>query len=190
MGEAQGKALSVQEGGVRAPTATPQLRAMRPTVLPSPLSLDGRGGSGHTSDRDDFSFSDWIFTPDSPVLSSELGMKAARAVFCMGQPHLRAEPGSLHPRNSFMPAARIPSHDIVAVDWSQAGVPFPIAPRRDTTRGTAVPVTTHLCKPAAHAWKVKSSRQATAQHLSVTNHRMRRTRHLQQPMARGFKRTP
>jgi hypothetical protein len=89
-----------------------------------------------------------------------------------------------------MPAARIPSHDIVAVDWSQAGVPFPIAARRDTTRIAAVLVTKHLCKPAAHAWKVKSSRQAIAQHLSVTNHRMRRTRHLQQPMARGFKRTP
>jgi hypothetical protein len=188
MGEAQGKALRVQERGVRAPNATPELRAMKPTVLPSPLSLDGRGGSGYTSERDELS--DWSFTPDSPVLSSELGMKAARAVFCLGQPHLRAEPGSLHPRNSFMPAARIPSHDIVAVDWSQAGVPFPIAARRDTTRIAAVLVTTHLCKPAAHAWKVKSSRQAIAQHLSVTNHRMRRTRHLQQPMARGFKRTP
>lgn len=162
---------------------------MKPTVVPSPLCLDAKSGSGHTSD-----FSDWSFPSDSldsPVLSSELGKKAARAVFSAGQPRLRAEPGCKHPRNCFMPAARVPSHDIAAVDWSQAGVPIP-APtgRKDTTRAAAVLVTAHLCKPAATIWKVKSPRQVTSQHLALTNHRMRATRHLQQPKARGFKRTP
>merc|ERR1719324_931755 len=146
MGEAQAKALRERDG-IRAPTATPELRAMKPTVVPSPLSLDAKSGSGHSTE-----FSDWTFPPDSPdgsdspVLSSELGKKAAMAVFCSGQPHLRAEPGSKHPRNCFIPAARVPSHDIGAVDWSASGVPFPGSdPRNTTTRAGAVPVTARLC---------------------------------------------
>lgn len=161
---------------------------MKPTLLPSPLSLDGKSGSGHTSDSNEFA--DYCFVPDSPVLGSELGQKAARTVFCSGQPQLRAEPGSNHPRNCFVPAARVPSRDIVAVDWSQAGLPLPAPPRMDTTRAAAVTITAPVCKPAAAVWKVKSARQASSQFVAVSNRRMRTTRHLQQPRARGFKRTP
>jgi hypothetical protein len=162
---------------------------MKPTVVPSPLSLDAKSGSGHSG------FSDWSFPPDShdgsesPVLSSELGKKAAMAVFCSGQPNLRAEPGSKHPRNCFMPVARVPSKDIGAVDWSGEGLPFPGSDARGTTtRSAAVPVTKSLCKPPSS--KAKWSRQVSIQNLAGPNHRLRATRHLQQPKARGSKRTP
>jgi hypothetical protein len=191
MGEAQGKAMRHPES-TRAPTATPELRAIKPTVLPSPLCLDAKS-SGHSTDFSDWSFppSDPDFDPASPVLSSDLGRRAAKAVFCSGQPRLRAEPGSKHPRNCFIPAARVPSHDIAAVDWSGAGLPFPAPPRANTTRAAAVPVSAHICKPPAPLWKIRSTtRQVAIQHVVAKNQHMRATRHLQQPKARGSKRTP
>jgi hypothetical protein len=92
----------------------------------------------------------------------------------------------MHPRNVFLPAARIPSHAITTVDWSQAGVPYklstPLTPQVAFT-GFAQP------QPMVPSWQVKDP-NLTGSRIIVSNARMRKTRVVQQPQARGFKKTP
>lgn len=122
---------------------------------------------------------------DSTVAASGV----ARAVVLGTQPAVRAEPGSLHPRNVFLPAARVPSisqsHAITAVDWSQTGVPYKLA-----TPLTPQVAFSSVTQPIVPSWQVKDTKFMGSRVIVKAARRQRVTGVVQQPRWRGFKKTP
>lgn len=114
----------------------------------------------------------------------------ARAVVLGTQPAVRAEPGSLHPRNVFLPAARVPSisqsHAITAVDWSQTGVPY----KQLATPLTPQVAFSSVTQPIVPPWQVKDTKFMGSRVIVKAARRQRVTGVVQQPQARGFKKTP